>query len=192
METSPIVGIVDNLMFCGSPTTKSGFGDSCVYGDVDTKGVWHGTWASFWAAASRYYAPFVCGNVTVLMASYGGRDAYRRTSFFGSVELPSIDFKHVNHVHILVAPTSADAPLKASCDTPGGSIMLLQSDLVRYGLDPFKISCTNRPFVVCFVLLLLLLVLLLKSSSCPIVVKYHKFCVGSTFAVCNCCRTQKL
>jgi len=149
METSSIVGILTDLMFCGSSSSASGLDyDSCIYGDVDKQGVWHGTWSSFWAAASFYYAPFITGNVTIVMASYGHQDAYRRTSFFGSVELPHIDFPNIDFVHIMVAPASADAPLKAECETRGGSIQLLQKDLVMYGMRPNKILCTNRPRVV--------------------------------------------
>ena len=50
MENSPLVALVNDLMFCGSDDPNGdGVGNPCVYGDIDpVSGVWHGTWVSYW------------------------------------------------------------------------------------------------------------------------------------------------
>jgi len=147
METSPIVALLQDLMFCGSSTDPSGFNlTECVYGE-DYPGIgWRGTWVSFWAAASAAYAPTVTGNITMLFSGDASRPAYRRTSFFGSIELPRLKGNHITGAIIWVAPRAANVTLYESCGE--GSLKLLVGDLVRQGLDPNTIVCKNNPRVV--------------------------------------------
>lgn len=146
METSPLVALLDDLMFCASPTDPSGMNmTECVYGDV-TNGQWAGTWVSFWAAASAAYAPSVSGNITLLFSGNKQRPAYRRTSFFGSIELPRLNTQNITGAVIFVAPQRPDEPIYEPCGT--GSLALLVSDLVAQGIDASTISCVNEPRVV--------------------------------------------
>lgn len=146
METSPLVSILNDLMFCGSPTDPSGFNlTSCAYGDLD-QGVWRGTWVSFWAAASAAYAPTISGNITLLFSGNATRPAYRRNSFFGSIELPRLNAQSITGATIYVAPTRPDIPIYEPCGV--GSMALLVGDLVAQGLDPSTIQCFNDPWVV--------------------------------------------
>jgi len=147
METSPLVAILNELMFCGSDTDPSGFNyEQCVYGDT-TPGIgWRGTWVSFWAAASAAYAPTVTGNITLLFSGDANRPAYRRTSFFGSIEMPRLNPAKITGALIWVAPESANVSLYEHCGE--GSLKMLFSDLVNQGLDPATIECRNNPRVV--------------------------------------------
>lgn len=147
METSPIVSILTDLMFCGSSSDPSGFNmTSCVYGDFDSSVGWQGTWVSFWAAASAAYAPTITGNITMLFSGNAARPAYRRTSFFGSIELPRLDPKKITGALIWVAPQAANEPIYEPCGS--GSLKLLIDDLTRQGFDPATIQCKNNPRVV--------------------------------------------
>lgn len=145
METSPIVDCLHDLVWCGSADDASGFNYTrCVYGDVspvDNK--WHGSWVSFWAAASYAYAPMVNGNVTMIFSGYAGHPAYRRTSFFGSVEMPNLDPKKITGVNVYVIPLAADEPLYERCDQK--SLQLLRHDLIARGFDPATLTCTDDP-----------------------------------------------
>jgi len=147
METSPLVAILNDLMFCGSSTDPSGFNyTECAYGDT-TPGVgWRGTWVSFWAAASAAYAPTVTGNITLLFSGDASRPPYRRTSFFGSIELPRLQANKIQGALIWVAPRSANESLYERCGE--GSLQTLVDDLVAQGLNPASIDCRNNPRVV--------------------------------------------
>lgn len=146
METSPLVSILNDLMFCGSPTDPTGFNlTECAYGDVNN-GTWKGTWVSFWAAASAAYAPTISGNITLLFSGNASRPAYRRNSFFGSIELPRLNALSITGATIYVAPSRPDVPIWEPCGV--GSMALLVNDLVAQGIDPSTIQCQNDPWVV--------------------------------------------
>jgi hypothetical protein len=117
----------------------------CVYGDVD-HGTWKGTWVSFWAAASAAYAPTISGNITLLFSGNASRPAYRRSSFFGSIELPRLNSLDITGATIYVAPSRPDEPIYEPCGV--GSMALLVKDLVAQGIDPSTIDCINDPWVV--------------------------------------------
>jgi hypothetical protein len=145
METSPLVAILDGLMFCASPTDPLGMNmTECEYGDVQN-GQWKGTWVSFWAAASAAYAPTVTGNITLLFSGNKARPAYRRTSFFGSIELPLLNTDQITGATIYVASQRPDLPIYEPCGQ--GSMALLLQDLLKIGLDNSTITCINDPRV---------------------------------------------
>jgi len=143
METSSLVEIVGDLMFCGSTTDASGFDyESCIWGDYNTTGdnQWHGSWVSYWAAASLAYAPLANGNITILLR--GSPSPYRRSSFFATCELPNLPVDNITGVHVLVAPAEDGAPYDKCGE---GSLNELVSDLTAHGIDDSIISCTNDP-----------------------------------------------
>eukprot|EP00026_Physarum_polycephalum_P012033 Phypoly_transcript_12299.p1 GENE.Phypoly_transcript_12299~~Phypoly_transcript_12299.p1 ORF type:complete len:324 (+),score=42.49 Phypoly_transcript_12299:151-1122(+) len=143
MEVSSLIEIVSDLMFCGSNSSPSGFDyKSCIYGDFNTTGdsQWHGTWVSYWAAASLAYAPTVSGNITILLR--GAPSPYRRNSFFGSCELPNLPVHKITNVQVFVVPPEQGG-MYDMCGE--GSISELMSDLVRVGVNESVITCVDDP-----------------------------------------------
>lgn len=143
METSSIVEIVGDLMFCGSTSDVTGFDyDSCVWGDYNLTGdsQWHGTWVSYWAAASLAYAPLVSGNITILLR--GSPSPYRKSSFFATCELPNLPISKIPFIQILVVPAE-DGAVYDECGE--GSMQELVNDLVNVGFHANQISCQNDP-----------------------------------------------
>lgn len=145
METSSLVEIVADLMFCGSQT--SGFDyDSCIWGDFNLTGdgQWHGTWVSYWAAASMAYAPMVQGNVTILLR--GDPAPYRKNSFFATCELPRLPVSNITSVQIYVAPPEDNSTNSDQCGE--GSMKELLMDLMQVGINSSSITCTNNPPII--------------------------------------------
>ncbi len=151
METSPIVDIVGDLMWCGSSAYPERFNmSSCISPTLlpfNTSGdsQWHGSWASFWAAASITYAPLATGNITILV---GGNSppAYRRGRFFGSCELPNLNTAAITGIKIIVIPPAVNVESPEPCGV--GSLALLVSDLVERGVPSSIISCTDNDPVI--------------------------------------------
>lgn len=142
METSSLVGIVGDLMWCGSSADPSGFDyKSCIWGDYNTTGdnQWHGSWVSYWAAASMAYAPLASGNITILLS--GSPAPYRRNSFFATCELPNLTVPKITGVQVFVVPENGEP-----YDHCGeGSLIELVDDLVSIGIDSSLINCTDDP-----------------------------------------------
>lgn len=146
METSPIVDVVGDLMWCGSTSDPAGVNtSSCISPTLlpfNTSGdsQWHGSWAAFWAAASISYAPLATGNITILL---GGDSipAYQRTRFFGSCELPNLNVAAITGIQIIVIPPAVNVTPPEACGV--GSLALLVEDLVKHGISSSIISCTD-------------------------------------------------
>jgi len=143
MEVSSLIEIVSDLMFCGATDSPSGYDyKSCIYGDFNTTGdsQWHGAWVSYWAAASLAYAPLVSGNITILLR--GSPSPYRRTSFFGSCELPNLPVDKITNVQVYVAPAEGGMEYDHCGE---GSMNELVSDLEKIGVNASLISCVDNP-----------------------------------------------
>jgi len=148
METSGIISIMGDLMWCGSSSSELGFNMStCVYGILnETSSVWMGSWVAYWAAASMAYSPLAKGNITILLRGSADSPAYRRSSFFGSCELPNMRASAISGVQIVVAPEALNQPPYEICGV--GSLALLLQDLESLGVSRSLIKCTdNLPLV---------------------------------------------
>ena len=145
MEISGVAGWLQGTDFCGSPTAPNGMNSSeCIYGDVSPQdNQWHGTWVSFWAEASRIYATQVRGDINVVLTGRLGHPAYRRDSFFGSIELGALRVDQIGGITISVLPQAIDQPLFERCGH--GSLQLLVEDLVSLGFKQEAISCNDAP-----------------------------------------------
>jgi len=146
MEISGVVGWLANTDFCGSPDSVTGTNaSSCVYGDFNTTGdgKWHGTWVSFWAQASVAYSRQVRGDINIVLSGKAGHPAYRRDSFFSSIELRNIQTSEIGNVAISVLRQSLEEPLYERCGQ--GSLALLVEDLVAIGIPESSIKCENSP-----------------------------------------------
>eukprot|EP00658_Telonema_sp_P-2_P015828 TRINITY_DN16111_c0_g1_i1.p1 TRINITY_DN16111_c0_g1~~TRINITY_DN16111_c0_g1_i1.p1 ORF type:complete len:145 (+),score=30.75 TRINITY_DN16111_c0_g1_i1:119-553(+) len=118
---------------------------ACVYGDFNTTGdgKWHGTWVSFWAQASKVYSQRAQGDINIVLTGHQGHPAYRRDSFFSSVEMKNMRVSRIRNVSVSVLPQSVREPLFEHCGE--GSLALLEEDLQSIGIPAGAISCANSP-----------------------------------------------
>ncbi|XP_076868728.1 ADP-ribosyl cyclase/cyclic ADP-ribose hydrolase 1 isoform X2 [Brachyhypopomus gauderio] len=129
-----LVGFMFNdLIWCGQQERDRGFDfQSCPdWSSCVTHPVY-----SLWKRASQNFAASACGNITVLLNG-SAKNAFSRTSMFGSVELENLNPRMVSHIHIKVVP-NLEGPLTESCSK--GSILELTNILQSRG---FHWSCTD-------------------------------------------------
>lgn len=131
--------LVNDLVWCGSETDPSGMNKTdCSSANYIKCEGYHNT--AFWKAASHRFARRARGDIFLLLnGSRAGRPAYDPKSYFGSVELPSLQPSQVNRVHIMVA-TDLNSVAQETCST--GSLPLLKADIKRRGL---LYSCVDNP-----------------------------------------------
>jgi len=146
--------ILNGLSWCGSEyingTAPSfDYKNSCQYVQNDTyfgsQGVWNQN--------SHYFASNVTGNITILLQpqmvfyDHGPVLAYRNTSIFYLIELPSMVPKAITKVTILLLANKTLAP-EEFCVS--GSLKLLRDDLVaKFGFEP---ECIDDPDKIIFIL----------------------------------------
>ncbi|KAH9507881.1 hypothetical protein Btru_053117 [Bulinus truncatus] len=95
---------------------------------------------SFWAGASSTFAGESSGQVVLMIdGSNPNKPAYRRDSFFGKYELPTLNVSKVPSVHVIVTH-ALDKPKLEVCGS--GSLLTLEVDVLARGLT---FSCDDDP-----------------------------------------------
>ena len=93
----------------------------------------------------RMYTVVPAARPVMLFSGNKARPAYRRTSFFGSIELPLLNTNQITGATIYVASQRPDLPIYEPCGQ--GSMALLMQDLLKIGMDNSTINCINDPRV---------------------------------------------
>ncbi|XP_012941292.1 ADP-ribosyl cyclase/cyclic ADP-ribose hydrolase [Aplysia californica] len=138
LEDTIIGYLVNSLVWCGQLTKPGVNYTACPeWSDCPLEAS-----ESFWAGASATFAKQAKGKVTLMVdGSNPDKPAYRRSSFFGKHELPSMS-DAVNEVHVLVTHT-LDKPKIEFCGS--GSLVDLEEDVTKRG---FSYECEDDPVAV--------------------------------------------
>ncbi|CAH1249051.1 BST1 [Branchiostoma lanceolatum] len=129
--------ILNGLQWCGSPRAP-GFNDT-VCPQCENR--------PFWPEASKFFAQRARGDVFVMLngtrrdASGNPEDAFRTTSIFARVELPSLNKNAISTIHVwVIHDLDSDPPYSESCGK--GSLSQLEQIL---SYDGFHVICQDDP-----------------------------------------------